>query len=152
MSLYLVPLRARHVRRIAPHLREQDQAEALALDGRSAFQHLMDATDQPGAYAIIDGSVPCGACGIQPWSDETAIIWMVGTPRLTQDVRQFIKATREVISEWHLQYPALFNWVHTGNTKHIRWLYHMGATFGPEHVTSVGGMFREFYLCANPHQ
>lgn len=153
MSLYLVPLRARHVRRIAPYLRDQDQAEAMALDGRSAFHHLMNAVDQPGSYAIMDGSVPCGACGISPWSTpDTGVVWMVGTPRLTRDPKEFMYATREFISQWHLQYPMLTNAVHLGNTKHIRWLHRMGAHWGPEWVSPVGGMFRMFTICANQSQ
>lgn len=150
-NLYLVPLRARHVRRIAPFLREADKAEALALDGRPAIEHLMEAVDSPQAFAIMDGSVPCGACGYLHFNeDETdhpfTTVWMVGTPRLTEEPKTFIKESREWIKDWLKVYDSLENFVYTGNVKHIRWLHQMGATFHEEWVSPTGHIFRHFKI------
>ena len=152
MNLYMVPLRARHVRRIGPYLRDQDQAEALALDGRPAIQHLSEAVGIPGSFAIMNGSVPCGACGVTPaeyLGEGVGIAWAVGTPRLTSNQREFLRASREVLAEWHKQFPILSNGIHAENTKHIRWLHRLGARFVYEGESPTGAKFRSFLLCVN---
>lgn len=145
-NLYLVPLRARHVRRIAPFLREADKAEAVALDGRPAIEHLMAVVDSPYAFAIMDGSVPCGACGCHPFRPGVAAVWMVGTPRLTEDPKTFIKESCEWIKDWLKVYNSLENFVYIGNVKHIRWLHQMGAAFHEEWVSPTGHTFRHFKI------
>lgn len=146
-NIYAMPARVRHVRRFVSHLREADQREALALDGRPAILHLLEAVSLPSsnAFTVFYDNVPCGIFGVIEEAPEIGNPWMVGTPLLFKE-REAFRISREVVDQMNWRYPLLRNAIHARNSVHIRWLEWMGFTIGkPFRSSLTGEPFRIFY-------
>lgn len=125
----LVPFRDHHIFQVAPFLREEDCLEATAL-GKDVDATLeASIKSSTNTFTILLEGSPVGFFGYTGRDDEDALIWMVGTNRLTEHPLSFCKTARGVIVDLLRFHPRLFNSVHRGNTVHIDWLKAMGAEF-----------------------
>jgi len=83
---------------------------------------------------------PIGMFGIveDPTDSDRAIIWMLGSDRMSKVSRNIIRDARDFIDGLMDSYGTLYNHVDARNGKSIRWLEHLGAeiddavTFGRE--------------------
>lgn len=136
---------------MVPNLREADRRELELSSGPDLTATLTRAISTPGENLAgeIDGElVVLGGCY---GTDAVGIPWMVGTDRLTADLRTFSQLGAVMRDRYEKQYRLLTNYVHAGNHVHIRWLRHIGFSFGetlPEY--GVGkAPFIQFYRYSN---
>lgn len=120
-------------RKIAPLLRRQDRREIKAASGRLPGASLALAFDLPGARSIIfaetsDGD-PILIAGVRETQPNVGAIWMLGTPLLEDYAFRFPRMAKRQVTEWHKQWPLLWNMAMEGNSLHMRWLQFMGFKF-----------------------
>jgi hypothetical protein len=73
---------------------------------------------------------------------------MHGSPKLTENLREFLRESKELVEEWKKRYGTLGNYIHDKNTKHIRWLKYMGFTINELNrcTSERGERFILFYV------
>jgi RimJ/RimL family protein N-acetyltransferase len=127
-------------------LREIDRIEAVHACGLSpelAVDH--SAYLSAEVYAIRSAGVPVGLFGVVPQPNDTAIIWMVGTPRFYEHGKIIARAAMDLLDRWSWTYGTLFNFVSVENTRSIEWLGRLGATFhDTKPLGPLGAPFKEF--------
>jgi hypothetical protein len=97
-----------------------------------------------GGLACIMGVVPAaglfGAFGTP---------WMLGTDVVTRNQRALMRTCRPYIRLMLQAYPTLFNYVHAGNHRAVRWLKAVGFTLHPaEPYGPLGAPFHLFAMRA----
>jgi len=150
MSGVLVIREATHddVIAIMPRLREADLLELELAAGPDVEATLRRAVETPGENLAgeLDGEVVVlGGCA--SFSEGVGVPWMVGTDALTRDLRTFIQLGEVMLARYEKQYTLLTNFVHAENAVHIRWLRHIGFSFG-ETIPDFGvgkAPFIQFY-------
>lgn len=128
--------------RIAPLLREADKNEIAAASGRTPEAALLNALSLPGECWHVSeqkSGDPILVCGLIPFTDLTAAVWMLATPILSAHGLPFLRACRGWVDEWNAQYPLLFNSVDARNDLHIRWLRWLGFIFISRAASGVNG-------------
>lgn len=91
------------------------------------------AMSQPHAFTVTVDEVPAAMFGVCPdprYPDADAgVVWLLGTDRILNIRRQFLRESLDWIDEIASQYSVLGNSVHCANLVHIRWLKWLGFTF-----------------------
>jgi hypothetical protein len=133
---------------LAPRLRKEDAAEALAASGIPAEYALKFArlhadpmvVDISGTPEMIFGLKPIDAVEARPWMLGTSVAF---TPKWR---RTFLHASRIAVEEWQKRFPLLHNFIDARNTTHKRWLSWLGFHFiaRHEHYGPFGLPFYEF--------
>lgn len=91
--------------------------EAL-LEGLMFSSPCFTGLDKDGWPALMVGAVP--------YAGLHAAIWLLGTDAIeTQSIR-FLRYSRPILEVFFDHYRHLFNYVHSKNTVHIRWLSWLG--------------------------
>ena len=129
--------------RVAGNLRKADALELDAACGRSPQAVLLEALNGDCWVACID-RIPAALFGRDRVSPDTSIIWMVGTDSIAKRAKDLLKLSRMIFKEWHKDSKVLMNRVHADNALHIRYLKHLGCTFGPPLRNARGFYFMEF--------
>lgn len=133
---------------ILPHLREADRRELELAAGPDLEATLRRAVETPGenlageldGEVVVLGGCAAGAPGV-------GVPWMVGTNKLTANLRTFVSLGEVMRARYEKQYDLLTNFVHAENAVHIRWLRHIGFSFG-ETIPDFGvgkAPFIQFY-------
>ena len=148
MSLYVVPVTARHARQLGPHLREADAIECQTLTGLDSTSALLKAIEvSTEVFTAMSGSTPVGMFGHRDMGDGVGVIWMLGSPKMTADLRDFLGASSEWWERITSRYDVCVNRVWEGNRLHASWLAWMGCRFAD--VTQLEGdpprPFRNFH-------
>ena len=82
--------------------------------------------------------------------DGWGIPWMVASPRALKHTKELLRLSDSILQEMLDEFPVLFNFIDSRNTKHIRWLNHMGFHFAHEYTLPVDGIpFLYFYKEGN---
>jgi hypothetical protein len=121
-----------HCRYLAPRLREEDKAECMAAAGASPEIALVASlyTSEMALTLIGKCGNPIGMFGLTPGhGPDDRCIWMLATPAIQDNTVQFLRESREWISEANRTHPLLWNWVDSRNELHIKWLEWNGFTF-----------------------
>lgn len=130
-GLYVVHATARHARQLGPNLREVDKAEIKALSGMEPIDALTLALNAcHEVFTVKTGADAVGMFGHSGTPDGIGCIWMVGSPRLTEDVPDFWDALREWWDRMTFRYAECRNSLMNDNRLHRMWLYRMGCVFG----------------------
>jgi len=109
------------------NLRPHDEAEVVALGGRTATE-LWDAVRASHeAQAVFeDGKLVC-IYGINPHPAKcVGIVWLLGTPLLDSRMISLCKQAREVIARWQQSFAVLTNCTDSRNTRILVWLRWLG--------------------------
>lgn len=95
---------------------------------------------------LLEDMVPEIIWGIDPieGQDDTAIIWMVSTPRIYEHAQIFVPATKLLWDTAHETFPFLVNFIDCRNTRHVNWVRWLGAKM-VRRIESFGAEGRPFY-------
>lgn len=138
---------------IAPHIREADRKEIWAshhITPRTALYNGIMTSLIPMTIELA--GEPCVMFGVCPQAllGNTAILWMLGTPKVENVKVRFIRNNRKFIDMFLTFYPFLTNFVHVENTKSIAWLKWLGAEFdNPARYGIEQEYFMKFYFHRN---
>ena len=96
--------------------------------------------------AIVDGR-PEAMFGIGDLNILAGVVapWLLGTDAVEDNVRAFLRMSRDFKSQLLARYPVMRNFVDDRNTASIRWLRWLGATM-TDPVDIRGHQFRLFEL------
>lgn len=93
---------------------------------------------------------PIVAFGVRQVSPKCALIWAFGTPAVQRYRIAFIRTSRRVIQGWFEDLPEVdyfFNFTHSENTLHHKWLEWCGAQLLPAVPWgTTGENFRPFVI------
>jgi hypothetical protein len=132
--LYTIPGSRRHLRRLSPFLRSADVAEIQAATGETPLDALTRSFDAcyPCVETVMLNGVPVGMCGYRcvDNTDDVGEIWLVGTPAMTQNFRDFARASLDVFERFTRWFDVVTNVVDVRNVVHMRWLEWLGCAFG----------------------
>lgn len=93
-----------------------------------AFKMGYDVSDKP--LVIEYNCQPIAMFGVSGTKGSIGVPWMLGTDKI-QDIRKsFLRECRDYVEEMHRNYPMLTNFVWSKNTVHIAWLKWLGFQFG----------------------
>lgn len=144
------------VQHIADNMRDQDRVEIERSSGRDYKKVLFSSVEGSDEVhvVLVDGE-PFGVFGIYTscsLSMEGAI-WYIGTDRIHDVYRQFLKASKRYVVERMKTFNVLYNYVDVDNTVSYRWLKWLGFEFEePAPYGAQQKLFRRFSLCANQRQ
>lgn len=130
---------------LSGRLRDAEEKEVIAAgnkDGADALRQSFSRSTM--RFTVWLDGVPVAMYGIVPESlvGEAANVWFLGTSEMSRIKKTFVKVSRQVIANFLVQYPVLWNCVDARYVSSIRWLESCGAVF---HLTPImlGGV--EFY-------
>ena len=127
---------------LAENIREADKAEveAFGITVSDIIKVTFDCKNADNHTALYDG-VPMAMFGTHKESPigVTATIWMLGTSDVGKCPRELITKAREVISKGLLENVELMNYIDCRYKKTLRWLKHLGFSFGEPFVLGVNG-------------
>lgn len=81
-------------------------------------------------FVVLKDSTICGVFGVST-SKSFAIPWLLGTDEMC--TLSFCKQAKQVVREWSLRYPPMYNLVWSENKTSIRFLKWLGFAF-PDHA------------------
>ena len=132
---------------LAPRLRESDVTEirrASGMDPAAALDYSVEVSDPDMCWAaFLDGpaEVLFGANEIHPY--QLAGIWMLGSDRIYENVRDFMRHCKHYLDFMHTRYPGLMNFVDVEHASANRWMRKLG--FKPLQVVDLNGhLFIEY--------
>jgi hypothetical protein len=117
---------------VAERLREDDLAELRAQTDHPPGEvlSLPLAEGWPLSVGISKQGNPTVLWGHIPDREgDSAIVWMVSTAEIAENVIPFLRMSAEIIEDLNQQYPVLHNVIDARNTKHIEWLTWLGFAF-----------------------
>lgn len=128
----IVPARARHIGRIALHMRAIDQLECRIFghSPKNALRAGLMASTIAWT-ALVDGQ-PEAMFGASTISllDGTGRPWMLMTDEAERQAKALLRLGRIYTDAIHRHYVQLENWVHVDNVAAIRWLSRLGFAVG----------------------
>lgn len=92
---------------------------------------------------LKDGT-PVAIFGVTFCNEHFGAVWMMGTKRISEVHREFLRQCKNWLPTLHKKYPLLGNVVYAKNDIHIKWLKFMGFQFIKKHK-SLGNMDLPFY-------
>jgi hypothetical protein len=137
--------------RLAPNLRQADREEVLAASGKSPLDALLIGYRESLSPRTIldDDDQPIAMFGITRIDAGVGAPWLLGSDRILEYRREFIRRSREEVSKIARPWARLTNYVSEANVLHVRWLGWLGASFHELEPTYGAGRvpFRRFELC-----
>jgi hypothetical protein len=127
---------------LAPRLRAADRDECIALTGGDPLMALI-ASLQVSELALAmvgrEGEV-VGLCGIGRGNTEIdRTIWMMASDDLLKYKTEFLRKSRDWITEMNQKHPLLWNWADSRNELHLKWLRWNGFIFINRSPVHPGG-------------
>lgn len=135
---------------LAPNLRLADKREVVTATGRIPLESLVKGYKLGlECYTVADkrGNPIC-MYGISGLDDGKGVaIWALASETLVTECRlDFLKQSKKWIAKVLKKYKHVYNYVDIRNSVHIRWLEHMGFSFGEEYELGRNReLFRHFY-------
>lgn len=127
---------------LSENIRNADrlEVEAFGVTVDSIMKISFNCKDADNYTALYDG-VPMAMFGTHKESSigVTATIWMLGTKDVGKCPRELITKAREVISNGLLENIELMNYIDCRYKKTLRWLKHLGFSFGEPFKMGVNG-------------
>ena len=122
------------VAKLSVYLRKEDTIELLAQGYSSAGEALYKSFEYSKYRFSLDikGKI-VAMFGLIEVDGNTANVWMLGAPDLSEVKKEFVWLSREVVKEMQIEYPVLFAQVDKRYTKTHRWLTWLGAVMGGDY-------------------
>lgn len=135
---------------IAQRMRRDDRNEVMASHGLmpEAAMRISYQTSSWIRTGTIDGEPFCmfGVCPLSALST-VAAPWLLGTDRIREVKREFLRHNLELIPEMSKGFCRLENWVDVRNTMSVRWLKWLGFAIMPPEPFGVFGLpFHRFTM------
>ena len=116
---------------IAARLREADREEIQALLGLPPSLVLPAAVGEGRAVCVaglLEDNKPEIIFGLDPVDGhpDTAVGWMVSTPRIFEHAGKFAPASKAIHASCHEAFPLIVNFIDARNTRHIEWCKWLG--------------------------
>lgn len=134
--------RAADVTDLDGRLREADAKEVIAYRIENEAYGLGDSFARSSLRFTVDlDGVPMAMFGIVPDTilGPTACVWLFGADGMNKIKKTFVKCSRQVIADFLIHYPVLWNVVDGRYVSSIRWLKSCGAVFN-ETPVKIGGV------------
>ena len=140
----ITDLTMEHALHIAYNMRVEDKIEVMA---SSRAEYLMDFARECflfGGFCLLaaDGE-PVAMAGVAKQWDGVGNVWMVGTDRLKNHMKEVHRKVKQVTSD--PQWKRLQAWSHAGHTTAHVWLEHLGFT-NAHTLKMFGKQGEDFYL------
>lgn len=140
------------------HLRDSDRSEVEAAHGPgnvlAALTESIRGSFDCRVASVGYGPMPDYAlfgCAAHRDHPEVGVPWLIGTSMVDRQRRFLTQYIPALVDEWRAMFPALCNFVHTDNTKSIRWLQWLGFTIAPAQPYGPSGEpFHPFYWVRTP--
>lgn len=149
-SVQIIPARPEHIEPIARRMRQADRDEVFAASGKTATEALEYSLEKSAHSwtAIVDG-VPEAMFGVGDLNILAGVgaPWLLGTDAVEENVKLFLRLSRDFKAQLLSRYPVLRNFVDDRNTASVRWLRWLGASMS-DPVDIRGYQFRLFELRA----
>lgn len=115
---------------VSESLRDQDEVELYLLTRKAPLEALVESVEasEYSKCLYLDG-IPAAVFGVSRLGEGVGVPWMMGTEKLVERSRVWLKAAPAMRDFFHKHYPTLTNIVHSKNTKSIRWLTRLGFQF-----------------------
>lgn len=116
---------------IAQDMRPADveELEAQAALPLEALQDSRKVSERCWTVAVQGEPVLMMGVGVQ--GSKFGIIWMLGTPRIKEIRRLFLKESESIFQRLCAGYETVGNMVYSGNREHLRWLRWMKFEIAP---------------------
>lgn len=124
-------------------LRPEDRLEAEAWSHDPPEKTVADSiAGSSEAWAGLAGGELVCLFGVAPLTlvGVTGIPWLMGSVRLEQHQRAFLRRNRDFVERWNREYPVLRNFVDVRNKTSQRWLRWLGFTLGEPVPYGVSGL------------
>lgn len=150
MQVDFIKPNSKDIQYIAQNMRDQDVTEVYASGGYTPIDALNQSLECStlSSIALINDE-PCAALGlvIPSLLGGIGIPWLLGTEKVVQNKKVFMKETKSGILDMLTLCDKLVNYVHKENTVSVRWLKYMGFTlYEPEPFGIYGELFHKFEL------
>ena len=119
---------------MALRLRKADEDEIYAGSGNdpeTALNQCLTRSVRPLTW-LHDG-YPAAMAGAAEVTDGVGMVWCLGTYKIAQYPKEFIRIHRVVLPMLQEQFPLLFNYVDARNKLHINYLEHFGFQIIAKH-------------------
>lgn len=135
MSLgYVRPAEWSDIPILAGDLRPADIAEIKALSGNTPREAISRGLENGASYvACLPNDIPAAVFGVVPMSPEVGGVWMTATNQFKHLHRQFLRESREGVSELGRGYRVLTNITDARNHVHHRWIKWAGFSIIKRH-------------------
>lgn len=132
-------------------MRQSDLTECRAYGKPDLLEGLKESirdSDECWTVRAADGML--AVFGVGTIATGVGSPWMLGTRLLDQRPRMVHETAIGYLPAIRARYPLLLNFVHTSNTRSIRWLRRLGFTIHPpEPYGYLGEMFHRFEMHAD---
>jgi len=114
-----------HAADLAPRLRRDDKWEVMVSSGLNSLDALTQSIQfsEMAWTAMLNGKpeICWGVCKFPP-DPSMGIVWLLSSEELYRIPGRFMKETAIYLSKMLEVFDTLFNYVHIGNIKSIKWL------------------------------
>jgi hypothetical protein len=127
---YVRPTVVEDIQYVADNMRVEDVREVEAT-GFSPIDALNLGFNRSDICLTMVGKegTPAGLLGVAPSPMKyCGLIWLLGTPGIVSNTHAFLKHSKPVLTQLydHTQYELLYNFTHSANKLHHRWLKWLG--------------------------
>lgn len=125
----IVPAGRVYAQQLAPHLRIGDKIEIAASSGMEPLEALLgsvDVSDDDMCWAATLNKLPIAMFGANPLEEDVGGIWMLCSPAIYTNKRDFMRHCRKYLAIMHERYEFLTNFIDERNLPSMRWLPYLG--------------------------
>jgi len=123
-------------------MRKSDRDEVMAASGLKAFDaiYVSYLKSEQCLTGIDDNDIPVGMWGIRRETWQWSNPWLLGTDRIDELWRPFLRTTKLLFPLISAKYPCMRNYVDLRNKKSIAWLKWLGFKMEPPRPYGVSGL------------
>lgn len=108
---------------IAVSMRPADRREIKLLSGQEPKQALTECFEKSDVCrTLLYQDTPLIMYGTSRFDDETGIVWGLGSDEIDKHTMPFLRVSRAEVELLQGDYDLIFNFVHTENTLHLKWV------------------------------
>lgn len=146
MKAEIVQALPEHVPAIMQDIREDDRRE-LALLGMTPEGGLEESLKASlAAWTGMIDDTPICMFGVSSWPNGTGRPWMIGTNKVVDHQKVFLRRCRPCVDGMQYLFPYLQNYVSVDNVRAIGWLVWLGFSFAETiEVGPRGARFHRFW-------
>ena len=140
-SVDLIPSTHSHCEYIAAHMRQSDRDEVMAASGFKPFGAVYYSylKSESCLTGLDENGIPIGMWGIRRETWKWNNPWLLGTDRIDELWRPFLRTTKMMFPLICAKYPCQRNHVYLRNKKSIAWLKWLGFEIEPPEPYGVSG-------------
>ena len=135
---------------VVKNAREEDVIEVTASSGEltvESMEHAIEISSAAYTVYIKNSEFPVGIMGVAPTGENSGSPWFIGTKELEGNDLTIIKSSKRIIEILSMGYKRLFNLVHCGSIKSIRWITYCGFILhDPIKAGVTGDLFFPFSM------